>query len=200
MQISIELVGASPLIPKGDRLANPLDDLTQEIAAINEKGQKKTDSDRERIALLEFKGALYYSSNGPIIPGANLLASFRDGGRRVNLGKRLLSALLLDDVEIPLEYPGPRDLETLAMHPGYRFIRSVVNSGRSAGRVMRCRPIFRKWSLKTTADLDEDELNFGDLVRIVEAAGRFAGLGEWRPSLRKGGQYGRYIAKIEEIT
>ncbi len=117
----------------------------------------------------------------------------------MRLGKKLLSALLLDDPEIPLEYPGPRDIETLARHADYRFIRSVVNSGRAAGRVMRCRPIFRKWSLKTTADLDESELDFDEMTHIAEAAGRFAGLGEWRPSSRKGGQYGRYTAKIERI-
>ena len=63
--------------------------------------------------------------------------------------------------------------------------------GVQRSKVMRMRPIFRKWSLVVEAEYLEDVLNFETLSEIVSLAGRAEGLLEAR---RLG--YGRSDAEV----
>lgn len=65
-------------------------------------------------------------------------------------------------------------------------------------RVTRSRPMFKKWALSFTAEIDEDELPKSVLNEILEYAGRRVGIGDFRPD--KGGPFGRFIVTtFEEI-
>src|SRR5690348_16252722 len=70
-------------------------------------------------------------------------------------------------------------------------VRRCVAKG-GGGATMRARPKFDEWSLNVTVEYDERVISRADLLSAINDAGRFAGLGEYRPSSPKGGQFGRY--------
>jgi hypothetical protein len=202
MQTRITLTGISPLIVQSPVLMDPFHPAVRELQKLLGKPAKdRTDEELLSIWKLQFYGCLYYSAElGPFIPGSMVLASLRDGGKRTSKGKKVQNALLIEQTEIPLEYPGPRQLDDLWDDNSYRLLKPVRNAGRgSSGGVLRCRPIFHKWALVVSADLDTGELDLAVLQEVAHAAGRFAGLGSWRPSTPKGGQYGRYEAVVEPV-
>ena len=57
------------------------------------------------------------------------------------------------------------------------------------GRVMRYRPMFRDWKL--TFDVEfEDEISAEVMKEAFEIAGRYVGIGDWRP--QKKGKFGKF--------
>lgn len=53
-------------------------------------------------------------------------------------------------------------------------------------RVMSWRPIFKKWSCSFTIDIIDDFINSTTLKEILETAGKYKGVGDFRP------EYGRF--------
>ena len=60
----------------------------------------------------------------------------------------------------------------------------------SCRKVMRSRPRIRHWSATVTFDLDEEIINARDLAPTIAYAGKYVGLGDWRPLL------GTYVATV----
>lgn len=58
-------------------------------------------------------------------------------------------------------------------------------------RIMRHRARFEEWSLRFDLEIDEDILDLENVHEILGAAGRRAGLGDYRP--QRGGPFGRFI-------
>lgn len=201
MQLTLTLTGVSALIVQSPRMMDPFDELAIEIQKLMGKRAKdRTEEELRTIWRLQFSGSLFFKKTvGPFIPGANVLASLRDGAKKARKGKKLLSALLIDQMEIPIQYPGPRTIDDLWADPSFRLIKPVKNAGMGAGNVLRCRPIFHQWSLEVPAELDTREMDLSELEEVAASAGRFAGLGSWRPSTPKGGQYGRYEARVDRL-
>ena len=57
---------------------------------------------------------------------------------------------------------------------------------------MSWRPMFKEWSCSFTIELADEMLNVNDVKQILEAAGRFKGVGDFRP------EHGRFI--VEAFT
>jgi hypothetical protein len=53
-------------------------------------------------------------------------------------------------------------------------------------RVMRSRPLFRKWSCTFTVEFDTEVVNTEQVIEAIIASGRYEGFGDWRP------KYGRF--------
>lgn len=191
MKVRFRLIGASPLIPQSDKLVDPLHPLTKEVRSYTKK-RNKTDDDHERIARLEWEGALYLNQAlGPYIPSENIAASIRDGGKLTKYGTAVERALVMDPEAVPLLYDGPRDLERLWKDPAYQFRKSVVVQ---RARTIRVRPIFHEWQLVAEGLLIEDMLDLDVLMRVARDAGQLVGLGTYR----RGG-YGRFEAQVEQL-
>jgi hypothetical protein len=58
-------------------------------------------------------------------------------------------------------------------------------------RIMRHRAKLEKWSLTFDLELEDDLIDFDNLNEMLTAAGRRAGIGDFRP--QKGGPFGRFI-------
>ena len=58
-----------------------------------------------------------------------------------------------------------------------------------ASRVMRCRPIFRDWSLEFTAMHDPSVMAGRAIAEALEIAGQQIGLGDFRP------KFGRFTVE-----
>ncbi len=188
LDVLLRLTGTRPLVMHNVRLANPLDPYAKahkELSGI----RKKTDEIYAEMARVEYLGGLYEDSTlGPYVPGEWVFASLVQGARLNALGKKVERGLLLGDTGDvnPLVYKGTRDKDKLALDPNFGLLKAV-RVGQS--RVMRTRPCFRGWSCEIPLFLDQDVLNFEDLVSIADRAGRYIGIGDHRP------MYGRFTAE-----
>lgn len=193
MRFRITITGTAPMLMHNGRLADPLDPATQALKALTDK-RKKTDDDLIDIARAEFLGGLYIDPDvGPYIPGENIERAIVDGAKLTRNGANVKRGLFIETDVNPLVYNGPRTAEAIWEDENFRLTRTVVNPGTSR-RVSRTRPIFNGWATEAEGTLDESVLDFRTLAAIVEQAGAYVGLGDWRP------RYGRFTAELERTA
>lgn len=189
--VTVELVfrGTVGLLMHNERLANPFDPITKEIATITSKRNKKTEEDNLRIQRLEWEGGLYIAEGiGPYIPGANIKRCIMEAAA-LNKGMASVKrALTPCEVEVPLIYTGPRTIQGLWDAETFIDVRSVKLSGRS--KMLRARPRFNEWALTTSMMLDVRLVSLDDFQLYVEQAGTTTGLGDYRPT------FGRFMSQI----
>lgn len=190
-RFAITCEGMTPLLMHNGRLIDPLDPIVKKIREVNSK-TAKTDEDYHEISHLEWIGGMYYeASMGPYVPAPNLQKSIVEGARMTKDGKKVERGVFIENVTIPLQYPGPRDVEQL--WEDKRFLhRSPVRIGMN--RVMRSRPVFNEWRIEATGFFDPSVINFVDLANSLRSAGTHIGLCDYRPT------YGRYNCEIKEIA
>jgi len=184
MDILIKIEGATPLLMHNPQLCDPENEIVREIQAITSK-RKKTSEDRKAIARLEWFGGLYLRGKQIVLPTANVRKCLIETAKISRLGRQVERALSFTELDVPLEYDGPKDLEALYANSRYASRLSVVIAGK---RTMRVRPSFLPWKLTVAGIyIDDAGLNYDELERIVKLAGQVEGLGDNR---RNG--YGRF--------
>lgn len=67
---------------------------------------------------------------------------------------------------------------------------SAVNP-MSKGRMIVTRPRMENWSLSFNLSFNEDDIPLEVMKNIIDYAGQYSGIGDWRPS--KKGQFGKFI-------
>ena len=189
MELQVHLQGLTGLVMHNARLADPLDPVTIELAAMTSK-TKKTEDDHRAIADLEWRGSLYFDPTiGPYVLAEAIQRSLVNAAGTWRLGPKTWDYVTILDPRIALQYDGPRSLDKLAQREENRFRKTiVVNRG---SRTIRTRPIFRAWALDFPLTLESDGLTLADFRRIIERAGRYHGLGDGRKL-----GYGRFNAEV----
>ena len=184
----IDITGTSALLMHNARLADPLDPITKEKAKVSSK-RKKTEEDQELLSHLEWQGGLYWhDAVGPYLPGDNVFKSLIEAARKSKDGKRVEQGLLITTDQNPLVYDGPRTLD--GMWEDKRFVhRCTVKQQMS--RIVRTRPIFHSWRTQVEGRFDDSVLNAEDVESFAEIAGKYIGVGDWRP------KHGRFDVKVE---
>lgn len=202
MKVRLTATGTRPLLVHNVRLASPLNPFAKELKRLNGK-RVKTDEDRLEVARIEFTGSLYHDGAktptdvgpgeiGPYVPGPNVFRSLIGGGRLTKSGKKVERGVLVDELEIPLIYRGPRDVEGLWGDGESEFVdmRTVVVQ---RNKVDRCRPIFREWKFEVDLTLDPSAIDFDEFVDVARNAGALEGIGDYRL------MYGRYSVEVEQL-
>lgn len=192
MRIVLTLTGRSGLVMHNPRMIDPEDEIVRAISEITAKGSKQTDADRAQVGKLEWFGGIYHSADiGVYIPSWNVVKCINRGAVITKNGKDVLRSLAVATDRLPLSYEGPRDIQKLYDQQEFRFRKEV---GIGQKKVMRVRPIFRRWSLQIEAELIEDVMNPSDLLRVAETAGLTEGLGDARAL-----GYGRFGVEMATI-
>lgn len=195
--LRVKLAGIAPLMMHSGRLADPFDPDTKALKAVTAK-RKKTEEDMLDIYRLEWMGGLYYDPGaGPFIPGANLDTMVAEAARLQKRGKDVARGFMTLEDRLPLTYEGPRDRAAMFASGRFTDVRGVKNPG-TGKRVMRCRPIFREWSLEATLSYDEKVLDEADVRAFLRDGGQYIGLGDYRPGSPRGGRYGRFEATVAQ--
>lgn len=177
MNIRIESI--APLVMQSAQLVDPLDETTRAIKRITAKKTNKTEDDQKRVGELEFQGSLYmHPDHGPIIPAVNIERMLCDAGKLTRLGNKVKMALQVVEDYARLEYDGPRDLPGLLADQRFHLRTAVVVS---KARVMRERPRFPQWALEFRIAYDNAVFNTEQVRELIESAGKYIGLGTWRP-------------------
>lgn len=192
MEVRLTAIGTRPLLLHNVQLASPLNSFSKKLKALNSK-LKKTDEDRLLIAQTEWEGSFYFDDQiGPYLPGPNVFACLIEGARLTKAGRKVERGVMVTDLMCPLIYKGPRTLAKLWANGESDFVdmRTVVVQ---RNKIDRCRPIFRDWSIETTALLDTKVIELDEFEDVARNAGEFCGLGDYRRS------YGRFSSKIEVV-
>lgn len=71
----------------------------------------------------------------------------------------------------------------------YSINKTTVVIPSTKGRVLCCRPMLENWFLEFTISF-EDEIPEAVIEQALTIAGKYSGLGDWRP--QKGGKYGKF--------
>jgi hypothetical protein len=167
--------------------ANPFDSQARAIKAISQK-RKKTDEDHERLAHLQFRSAAYFEPElGLYLPSDNLFKAMQAGAAKFKEAGLVKSCVIvkgfvgkeLEAAGARLIYDGPQDdLDALYADKRFVSLRMGVVPGQRT-RVLVSRPIFPQWEAFFLIEFTE--LTKERVVDYLEQAGRFIGIGTWRP-------------------
>lgn len=138
----------------------------------------------------EWEAAIYSDPEiGCFVPSKHLRASlvkaatnFKIKGRMGKTFKDMINATIeVEPDKIPLKKKQPDYVH-----------EEWVRVQRS--QILRRRPAFKKgWELKFTLLILDDQMPMGKMEEILEYAGRFVGIGDWRP------HFGRFcVAEFQE--
>lgn len=177
-QLNVTLNSLHALLMNDNKGVNPSHPITKELKEITSK-RKKTDEDHDRILELKWKLALYHKEDvGPYVPAANVEACIRDAAKRSKRGKDVVMGIRVEPEYIPLEYDGPRDIDSLYNCLDKRDVR--------IGKIQRAsvtlsRPRFDHWKISFSLDYDEDIFSESEIHDILKWAGKYQGLCDYRP-------------------
>ena len=189
MNITLKVIGTSPLLQHNPRMVDPEYSLNREIKAFTAK-RKKTDEDLQMIERLEWYGGLYEQDGVVVEPVAKVRKCLINTAKIMKLGTAVARTLSFDSLYTPLEHDGPDDIDELYLVDRFHSRLSVGIGGK---RVMRVRPQFFPWALTVSGVFVTDAgLNVDELKRIVDLAGRVEGIGDNRVN-----GYGRFTAELE---
>lgn len=119
------------------------------------------------------------------------------GERNATYVKRFKSGLLITD-NIAL-YSDNKPVTSINDFEGeWLFLDAGGKAGQGSTRVKRRMPRLRNWSAEATIYLIDEVITLDVLKRALVDAGRFVGLGRFRPQM--GGFYGRFTVKAMEVA
>jgi hypothetical protein len=186
-RIVLHLMSAGPLLMRSSRLADPLEPITQQLAAVTSK-RMKTVADFKRIAELEWHGSLWLHKGKPCLTPEALEAAFIEGAKTRKRGRIARAAFAVEAPAI-LEHDGPSTLGAMWNDKDFR-LRAMVRI-RGDSMTVRTRPRFPRWSARVTATFLTTMLNRDEVVEYFRVAGSL-GIGDWRP------KYGKFV--VDEVS
>ena len=176
----VEITGVTPLL-----MNKP------EEYGFNEQWiEKKASNDWEKDALKK----LYIDNQGNIYqPATHIDRALIEAGKKIKVkgqGKATYSKLFGSMVSVD-------EFEILHKNPEYTIFKSLVVIPSTKGRIMRYRPQFDKWVLEFHIN-SEEEIPADVIKEALEIAGKYVGIGDWRPE--KKGKFGKFqVTSFKEI-
>ena len=161
-----------------------LNSFTQEVLSEKTPKSGSTGNNHEEWK----KGVLMTQDRELYLLPTHFLASFKEGGKyikvgRGNVSKKLVSTLTIPDTKIMLDglkVPADADLLRLDTEPVYLDVRGVVNP-MTKGRNLRYRIACRKgWTASFTVEWDDYVVSKETIKLCAENAGMFSGVGDGR--------------------
>lgn len=187
-EATLRIEGTSPLLMNSGEFDRD-GELYRAFRLLGEKRKKSLD-DEARLRELEWELGIYLDSEiGPYIPGKNVKALLQAAATKWRRGADVERSLVVIPYRIPLEYDGPRTQDEL-WAAGFRYTAMVKNAGFNAGRVARCRAMFKEWALTVPLAYDPEDLDADFLAIAVERSQKY-GLGDYRP------EFGSFSATLD---
>jgi hypothetical protein len=216
----INLTGESPLLMHADDLQwrAKLDRWLT-----NPENKRLSKAGDDRTPAWKWLGYVYHDAHRFGLPADNLMTMLREGGAKVPTGKRgatfkrqSQSGLIVDQlmwpimtaaaIEVPwapftaLEEEKDYELhEAAAVEHGFELFAKGVTVGRA--KHIRVRPRFDVWTTSGTMTVVDETITEEILRLILEMAGTYCGLGDWRPSSpSKPGPWGRFRSDVKVLA
>jgi len=205
-RFEIAVEGASPLLLSNNAPSDPLSEASKLKKHFTSKS-KKVDEDHENMRVIDWVYSGYWSIPGKVVlddvqnalsfdgfsdlymPDQNFARCLRNGATAWRLGKETTRAVMVENSPL-IEFDGPDTAEDLLQNPKFTLISPVVRKG-STNWITRL--IIPQWKCVFQVSIDDERISVENLTNICNAAGRFEGLGTWRP------RYGRFTSVLNEI-
>lgn len=216
---AVTLTGKTPILMHSDNIEWADQMAAWKDSAANKKGSKAGD---DRSPAWRWIGALYHDDEQIVIPSDNIARCLMEGGAMVPVpggknGKtfkaQTQSGMMTGEAEWPLLVNGKpipvkkllgltkeQDFarhKTVASELGFSLHVKRAKIGSS--KHVRVRPRFDKWSTFGTLVVTDDQITKAALVEILDYAGRYKGLCDWRPGGRTPGPWGMFSAEVKEV-
>lgn len=176
----------------------------------------------DRSPAFSWLGCLYNDGSNVAVPGDNIMRALMEGGASVPVpggkGGKTFKAQTQSGMAIDEEYwtllidgkpismaplTGLMSENDFTKHQEVaaesRFSLFVKRAKIGASKHVRVRPRFDRWSLRGLVNVWDEQIKKDALQNILSAAGSYKGLGDWRPSSRTPGPYGRFSATVKEV-
>lgn len=193
-QVKLTIEGVSPL------------QQSKEYASICPKGiingekKNETSDDYEKRTWknrshVDAKGRIYHP--GGAFKKALIAAARYNGEQISGQGKKTYTAKITSGVGVV------EDLTTNCTEKDVTrrdvYASAMGGKGKNEGRVWKYFPTLENWTASTSIMVYDDIVTPEVLTKMIEEAGRYIGIGTWRPE--NGGEYGRFkIAKFEVVN
>lgn len=205
-RFDIAVEGVSPLLLSNNQCSDPLSQASKDKKFFTSKS-KKVDQDHMNLRLIDWVHSCYWSTPGqvviddtencidfdgfanPTLPSVNFARCLRNGATAFKLGKEVNRALIVENEPL-LDYAGPKTAGEMVSDPRFILTSPVVRM-KTTNWITRL--VLPQWGVNYSVTIDDERISVSDLERIVQNAGRFEGLGTWRP------RYGRFIAELTEL-
>ena len=213
---NITLTGKTPLLMHSDNI-DWADFLDAWLREPENKANSKAGDDR--TPPWRWLGSVYHDGLVVALPQANIMRAIMEGGAGVPTGKGkqtfkswTQSGMMSVEPAWPIEVNGStiswsdieamKDLPTFMAHkqraPELQFHLFVKRAKVGMSKHVRVRPQFDAgWQAHGTLAVWDDKIDERALERILEHAGRYKGLGDWRPGGKTPGPYGTFEATIQ---
>lgn len=215
MTYKVSIKGLTPLLLHNDNLqwAGQMEAWTREPA-----NKKFSIAGDDRTPAWRWMGNLYFSHDLVCIPSDNLMTMLREGGAKCSTGKRqgtfkrqTQSGLVVNEDAWPIitskgtvSYVVLKKLidesdfevqERTASELGFMLFtkRAKIQNAKH----VRVRPRFDEWACQGTITVFDETISKDVLLNILQSAGTYCGLGDWRPSSPKSpGSFGRFEVSL----
>ena len=202
-----KVTGTAPLLLSNNRCSDPLSQASKDKKHFTAK-RTKSDDDHVALRLIDWVYSGYWSQPGQVIidvkensvnfngfsdltlPSQNFARCLRNGATAFKLGKETTRAIVLENEPL-IEYDGPKTAIEMVKDSRFMLTSPVVRM-KVTNWVTRL-IIPTGWSVEYEMTIDDERISVDSLERICTAAGRFEGLGTWRP------RYGRFATELKEI-
>jgi len=215
----VTITGVQPLLMHADDIdwADAMD--AWKVDKDNKKNSKAGD---DRSPAHRWIGSLYRNEAGEIVmPTENVMRCLMEGGAMVLVpggksGKTFKaqsqSGIMPRDIGWPLLIDGKpidaKPIKQLLKERDFSIHRETVKAlgfslylkrariGQS--KHIRVRPRFESWSATGELVVVDDQITEAVLTDILEVAGKYKGLGDWRPSSKTPGTFGMFNASLRQ--
>jgi len=205
-RFDVAVEGVSSLLLSNNKCSDPLSQASRDKKFFTLKN-KKADQDHMNLRLIDWVHSGYWSKPGKVgiddventvtfdgfadltLPSENFARCLRNGATAFRLGKEVTRALIVENEPL-IEYEGPRTAAEMVAESRFIMTSPVVRQ-KTTNWVTRL--ILPQWSVNYQITVDDERISVSDLERIVQTAGKFEGLGTWRP------RYGRFTAELTEL-
>jgi len=188
--VTLKLTGTQSMLLHSDRGANPIHPDTVAHKILTSK-RKKTDEDHIAIAKSEYLLG-FYPGDEIVIPTMNVKSAIVEGAKLHKLGTAFNRSVMIFADTVPVKHSGPAAKEKMWETPSCVDCRSVKVG---QARLMRYRPKLNDWSLCIEITFDETMIERAQIISSAENAGKYIGLGDYRPA--KGGPFGRFMVEVK---
>jgi hypothetical protein len=214
----VTLTGATPLLMHRD---NILSGERVKAWSKDPANKKLSAAGDDRTPAWTWIGYCYFDSNVVVMDADNLMAMLRDAGKKCpaargkgSLKAATQSGIIVDQIGWPIEVKGGATIpmasitalqdendfakhESLAKSLGFELFVKRAKIGQA--KHVRVRPKFDTWSCSGTITVLDESLTTAILQTLFDQAGRYVGIGDWRPGSPASGRFGMFTATIKEI-
>ena len=185
--LHFRIKGTCPLLQHDDKTANPFNSFTKDLKVISSK-RKKTEADLLEMARIEWMAGLYFDrKEGYYIKAECFEGTSFEATKAKKLGKTFKESIRIPNNPVFHFEHEKLTPEKLFEFDAYKDFRTVKIQ---RAKILRCRPIFNDWRCEIEVWYEESRLNAHEIQEVVEYAGRYIGICDYRP------KYGRFVAEL----